>query len=214
MGNITSDGQLATDELKFLPKNHNEFPDLLLRSGDLLFNRTNSAELVGKSAVYMGSPLPCSFASYLIRVVLVPGCHPRFVAACINSSYGRAWIKAVVNQQVGQANVNGTKLQAFAIPLPPLDEQERIVAAVDEVFSNSQAAQTTVVTDLVRADRLRQSILKRAFDGKLVPQDPNDEPASVVLERTRAQRATQIPTDQRGRSRRQKTKAQSAQEAK
>lgn len=188
MGNIV-DGRLETGELKFLPPEHHEFPDLLLSHGDLLFNRTNSAELVGKSAVYKGQPAPCSFASYLIRVRPAAGFAPDFLAYYLNSSHGRAWIRSVVSQQVGQANVNGSKLRALRIPLPPGAEQRRIVAEMERRLSVIEELETSLDHCVKRADRLRQSILKRAFEGKLVPQDPNDEPASVLLERIRADRA-------------------------
>ncbi len=188
MGNI-QDGSLDLGNLKYLPEDHDEFPDLLLRDGDLLFNRTNSAELVGKSAVYHGSPNPCSYASYLIAVRTVCGCNPEYVCYYLNSWYGRAWIASVVSQQVGQANVNGTKLQALVFPLPPEAEQSQIVAEVELRVSNIAAADAQVDTNAKRAACLRQSILKRAFDGKLVPQDPNDEPAEKLLERIRQERA-------------------------
>ena len=118
MGNIAG-GQLQLDDLKFLPATHDEFPKLLLHSGDVLFNRTNSPELVGKTAVYSGHPTPCSFASYLLRIKLV-GYEPKLLSSYINSSHGRAWVASAVSQQVGQANVNSTKLKAFRIPVPPL----------------------------------------------------------------------------------------------
>jgi type I restriction enzyme S subunit len=188
MGNLTGDGRLDVAKLKYLPKNHDEFPGLLLDEGDLLFNRTNSAELVGKSAVYAGNPSPCSFASYLIRVKTVRGCDSRYVALCLNSDLGRTWIKSVVSQQVGQANVNGTKLQAFVFPMPPQSEQSRILAEVERRLSIIDEHEVLVEKDLIRADRLRQAILREAFAGKLVPQDPNDEPASALLERIHAER--------------------------
>src|SRR6185437_2120857 len=100
MGNIV-DGDLDLTTLKYLPDSHEEFPRLLLRPGDLLFNRTNSPELVGKTAVFKGRPEKCSFASYLIRVRLASGCMPEFVSAFINSVFGRKWVKSVVTQQVG-----------------------------------------------------------------------------------------------------------------
>ena len=74
-------------------------------------------------------------------------------------------------------------------PLPPLAEQHRIVAEVERRLSLIQQAEATVEASLARAGRLRQSILKQAFSGKLVHQDPDDEPASVLLERIRAERA-------------------------
>jgi len=169
MGNLTSDGRIDSDELKYLPRDHDDFPALLLDSGDLLFNRTNSAELVGKSAVYSGNPNPCSFASYLIRVKMLPGCDSRYVALCFNSILGRAWIKSVVSQQVGQANVNGTKLQAFAIPLPPKHEQARILAEVERRLFLVDKQEALIDEELVRAPRLRQAILKKFFCGGLIP---------------------------------------------
>ncbi|HSL06016.1 MAG TPA: N-6 DNA methylase, partial [Nitrospiraceae bacterium] len=158
MGNI-EDGRLRLDSLKYLPKNHDEFPQLFLREGDILFNRTNSAELVGKTAVYKGKPDPCSFASYLIRVRLMQGCAPDFLAYFINSVFGRAWIGQVVSQQVGQANVNGTKLQALAIPVPPLDEQGQIVAEVERRLSVIDELEATVEANLQDPVKLRRLIV-------------------------------------------------------
>ena len=164
MGNI-QDGALVFHDMKYLPQDHDEFPKLLLAPDDLLFNRTNSAELVGKTAVFKGTPRPCSFASYLIRVRFVDGCLPPFVAAYINSSYGRQWVKSVVTQQVGQANVNGAKLQALTVLLPPSAEQARIVAEVDRRLSLVREVDAEVDTDLKRAERLRQATLQGAFAG-------------------------------------------------
>lgn len=187
MGNIQKGG-IDLDSLKYLPLDHSEFPDLLLEDGDLLFNRTNSPELVGKTAVYRSQISPCSYASYLIAVRLSAQCVPEFVAAFINSAYGRQWVKSVVTQQVGQANVNGTKLAALAVPLPPLAEQKEIA----DMLSSQQyplAGQDAAVSYGLRlAAAQRKSLLKVAFAGQLVPQDPNDEPARHLLARIRAAR--------------------------
>lgn len=188
MGNIV-EGNLVFDNLKYLPENHDEFPDLLLVSGDLLFNRTNSVELVGKTAVYKGYPSPCSYASYLIRVRFCRDVEPNFVSFFINSVYGRAWIRTVVSQQVGQANVNGTKLKNLAVALPPFAEQKKLVSEVERIFSIMFESESLMQRELNRAQALRQSILKCAFEGKLVPQDPNDEPTSVLLERIKDEKA-------------------------
>jgi type I restriction enzyme, S subunit len=175
MGNIL-EGRLCLDKLKYLPETHDEFPELFLEPGDLLFNRTNSPELVGKTAVYKGNPSPCSFASYLIRVCFINGVDSNFINYFINSNFGRKWIKSVVSQQVGQANVNGTKLQALSLPLPPFLEQKEIVTEVENKISIIDDVEKEVDINLARADRLRQSILKKAFSGKLVPHDEIDEP--------------------------------------
>jgi type I restriction enzyme S subunit len=200
MGNIV-DGGLDLRELKFLPSAHKEFPALLLQPGDLLFNRTNSAELVGKAAIYHGSPTPCSFASYLICVRRLDDVESGWICHTINSLHGRLWIASVVTQQVGQANVNGTKLKAFAVPLPPLAEQRALLSLMDELFSKCEVTQASVGIELRRLSRLRQSILKWAFEGKLVDQDPADEPAEKLLDRIRSERAIAAPTKKsRGRA--------------
>ena len=190
MGNI-QDGRIDLSRLKHLPKKHEEFPELFLEPGDVLFNRTNSPELVGKTAVYKGNPNPCSYASYLIGIRSVIGWEPDILAYFINSSLGRAWIASVVSQQVGQANVNGTKLAALAFPLPPAREQREVVKSVEEQISSLDQTGKDSEALIVRSARLRQSILKRAFEGKLVPQDPTDEPAGELLARIRAERAAQ-----------------------
>jgi type I restriction enzyme S subunit len=168
MGNLV-DGKLDLGNLKYLPSGHGEFPDLFLEHGDVLFNRTNSAELVGKTAVYRGVPKPCSFASYLIRLRL-EGAMSEWLSYYLNSPFGRSQINAVVSQQVGQANVNGTKLKAFQIPLPPLAEQRRIVAKIEELFSELDAGEESLRRARRQLGVYRQSLLKQAFEGKLTEQ--------------------------------------------
>ncbi len=177
MGNIVS-GKLDFSQLKYLPVDHDEFPDLLLSAGDVLFNRTNSAELVGKTAVYRGAPAPCSFASYLIRLRLT-GVLPDWVSLYLNSPFGRACINEVVSQQAGQANVNGTKLKGFTIPLPPLDEQKRIVAKIEELFSELEAGEESLRVARRQLGVYRQSLLKQAFEGKLTAQWRTQNPAKL-----------------------------------
>ena len=96
------------------------------------------------------------------------------------------------------------------VPLPPLVEQEQIVAEVERRLSILQEVEAEVEANLKRAARLRQSILKRAFEGKLVPQDPADEPASELLARIKAQRERNAPIKRRkrGRAREEPTEAQ------
>ncbi|MGO6830251.1 restriction endonuclease subunit S [Rhizobium ruizarguesonis] len=196
MGNLQG-GDLDFSSLKFLPSEHPEFPELLLQSGDLLFNRTNSAELVGKTAVYLGMPRQASFASYLIRIKAC-GMNPQLLSAYINSAIGREWVASVVNQQVGQANVNGTKLRCLGVPVMPTGEQEELLQRILSAFSwiDRLASEATNGRKLI--DHLDRAVLAKAFRGELVPQDPADEPASVLLERIRADREA-APKAKRGR---------------
>ena len=85
--------------------------------------------------------------------------------------------------------ITGNQLKKVIIPFPPLIEQNNIVIKIEQILSNIEGAETVLESELKRAQSLRQSILKRVFEGKLVPQDPNDEPASVLLERIKAEKA-------------------------
>ncbi|EHR41524.1 restriction endonuclease subunit S [Alishewanella jeotgali] len=187
MGNI-QDGKLDYSNLKYLPVDHKEFPDLLLNNGDLLFNRTNSAELVGKSAVYRDIGKPVSYASYLISVTFTEHFLPEIAAHYINSVLGKKWLAEVMNQTAGQANVNGTKLGELAIPLPPFAEQLALIQGITNEFDSIDRQIEATALGLKQSEAQRKNILKSAFSGQLVSQDPNDEPASVLLEKIKRER--------------------------
>lgn len=170
MGNYDEFGKQTDSIYKYLPKDHKEFPELLLKDGDLLFNRTNSAELVGKTMVYSDQfPSPCSYASYLIRARFdEKKVNSKYVMYILNSLIGKSWIKKVVNQQVGQANVNGTKLKNFTFYLPSIDEQNSAVSLIENGFSIIDTNLETINQMIKKSDSLKQSILRQAFEGKLV----------------------------------------------
>jgi type I restriction enzyme S subunit len=184
MGNI-QESRIVMDSLKFLPRGNPGIASLMLEDGDLLFNRTNSAELVGKSAVYKEALGPATFASYLIRCRFADGANPDWANLVINSSIGRSYIASVVSQQVGQANVNGTKLARMPIPFPALSEQDEILAAVAEHALLIKRLKESIQIGLDHTKLLRESILSAAFTGRLVPQDPEDAAASVLPEQIR-----------------------------
>lgn len=191
MGNL-QEGAIDYKSLKYLPKDHREFPDLLLSDGDLLFNRTNSAELVGKTAIYRDIGKPCSFASYLISVSFCDFYLPDLAAYFINSTYGKAWLPKVINQTAGQANVNGTKLGELAIPVPPRGEQAEIAKRVR--FSQAKISEqaNSISFELQAAEAQRKNILMDAFRGKLVPQYIAEQSAVVLLEGIRMKRAEKM----------------------
>ena len=189
MGNI-QDGKLDFEDLKYFPEDWPQFNKFVLQDGDVLFNRTNSAELVGKTAVYKTHHPKALFASYLIRVEVNDNLYlPDILSFFINSFYGRKYIASVISQQVGQANVNGRKLSSMPMPLLSILEQQKIVEEIEQRFSVADEIEKTVEHALKQAERLRQSILKRAFEGKLVPQNPDDESASILFERIKAEKA-------------------------
>jgi type I restriction enzyme S subunit len=139
----------------------------MLRKGDILVNRTNSAELVGKCAVF-DLETDFAFASYLIRLRLdTANANPRLVASYINSPAGRAYMFAERKQMTGQANVNATKLKALPITLPPLPEQHRIVADLDALQNQVDSLKRLQAETATEIDALLPAILDRAFKGGL-----------------------------------------------
>jgi biotin operon repressor len=130
-------GKLIFDNLKKVPADIKDLPRLLLKKYDLLFNRTNSYDLVGKTALFELDSNKYSFASYLIRVSLfIDYVSPYFINFSLNSKYFREnQIEQQITQQCGQANFNGTKLRNSLVPIPPLSEQHSIVAKVDQFMT-------------------------------------------------------------------------------
>lgn len=118
----------------------------------------------------------------------------QLIVFAINSQTVRNQI-VHITKGVAQQKVSLDRFSTIAIPLSPLDEQQQIVGEVEEKLSQIDAAETQIEHGLLRAARLRQSILKQAFEGKLVPQDPNDEPASVLLERLQSIRSGHESSD-------------------
>ena len=109
-----------------------------------------------------------------------------YVNHALNSDPTRRRTASLIHG-IGRPRLNLTEIKSISVPLPPLAEQEQIVAEVERRLSVVAETEAQVEADLKRAERLRQSILKQAFAGKLVPQDPEDEPAGVLLERIRSQ---------------------------
>jgi type I restriction enzyme, S subunit len=166
MGNIQN-GRLDTTDLKYLHLPAKDRPRLLLKRGDVLVNRTNSAELVGKCAVFDVDE-EFSFASYLIRLRLdQERADPRLVAALINSPLGRAFMLSEKRQMTGQANVNATKLKAFPLALPSLDEQRQVVTELDALQAKADTLRRLQGQAGAELDLLMPSLLDRACRGEL-----------------------------------------------
>jgi len=166
MGDI-QDGKLDLKDLKYLhiaDKNRTRF---LLRKGDILVNRTNSAELVGKCAVFELND-DFGFASYLIRLRLdLDAADPKLVARYINSPIGRSYMFAERKQMTGQANVNAKKLKALPIALPSLTEQRRILAELDTMQAEVEKLKRLQAESTIELDALLPAILDKAFKGEL-----------------------------------------------
>ena len=181
------------DEVRYLLLPQQQLEGYFIDNGDILFTRYNgSLELLGVAGLVRGCTLPTLHPDKLIRVKTVLA-EPLslYIELASNVGSSRAYLESKARTTAGQTGISGSDIRQIPIPLPSLTEQEQIVAEVERHLSLINQLEITIEANLKRAERLRQSILREAFAGRLVPQDPTDEPASVLLERIRNERNNQ-----------------------
>jgi type I restriction enzyme, S subunit len=184
MGNIQN-GQIDWTDLVYT-SDKNEIEKYKLNPGDVLFNRTNSPELVGKTAIYSGEQL-AAFAGYLIRINNFEELQSEYLNYCLNTPYAKEFCLQVKTDGVSQSNINAQKLGKFEVPFCSKEEQHEIVRRVEALFKIADQIEERYKKARTYVDKLTQSILAKAFRGELVPQDPNNEPASELLKRIKAE---------------------------
>ena len=177
------DGTVNWDNVPFTTTTD---PDTyLLKTGDIVFARTGAT--VGKSFLITETPFPAVYASYLIRIRLIGDLPSEYIYQFFNSAcyWSQITDKSV---GVGQPNCNGTSLKELFIPLPPLNEQVKIIPIVETLLDYVKriGLERTELLSILSATKSK--ILDLAIRGQLVPQNPDDEPASVLLERIRAEK--------------------------
>ena len=202
-------GSLDLDEIHKIELFSGELDKLRLFSGDLLIVEGNgSPSQIGRMAIWKSEIEDCVHQNHIIRARLQGELIPRYVESYWNSPIGGSEVSKVASSTSGLYTLSVSKVGVLPVPLPPLAEQRRIVAEVERRLSVIQQAESIVEANFIRAERLRQSILKQAFSGKLVPQDPNDAPASELLERIRLERETaQVAANPKDRTKGRRVKS-------
>ena len=186
MGNLQN-GDIDWSDLVF-SSNEVEIKKFKLTPNTVLFNRTNSPELVGKTAVYRGER-EAIFAGYLIAIQNVPQILSTYLNLMLNSPFLRHHCLTVKSDAVSQSNINATKLAEFPIPLCSQIEQKKMVSLIEPNLDEIRKKMDRQKESLGSLYEFEQSILSKAFRGQLVPQDPRDEPASVLLKRIQQEKA-------------------------
>ena len=177
------EGKVNWDTVPFTKTNE---PDkYTLHINDIVFARTGAT--VGKSFLITKLPYESVYASYLIRIRLIGNVSPQYIYQFFNS---RCYWEQITGKAVGvgQPNCNGTALKELFIPLPPINEQKQIVPTAESLLKYADAISNEEEQLINLISSAKSKILDLAIRGKLVPQDSNDEPASVLLERIRAEK--------------------------
>jgi len=197
-----SEGIINHDDLKYADLEEKEISDLCLMPGDILLIRSNgSVSLVGKTALVKKTEKGFAYAGYLIRVrpnhdLVIP----EYLDFCLSSYDLRMQIEIPARSTSGVHNINSKEVQNLKIPLAPLVEQKEIVRKILNLYNEIDRLESIFSKSLLEHNQLDQSILAKAFRGELVPQDPNDEPANLLLERIRAERERLGNSTKRGKA--------------
>ena len=181
--------ELRLDEIKEIGVTTAEARKVRLEAGDLLIVEGNgSLEQIGRVASWNGSIKDCGHQNHLIRSRCFPSANHSFILMFLLSPQGREQIEKQAASTSGLHTLSVSKVHALSVPLCSLPEQQEIVRLLDEQFEVIEQNEHEIGAALKRSAALRQSILKKAFTGHLVPQDSTDEPASALLERIRSER--------------------------
>lgn len=179
MGNLRQ-GEIDWSDLAY-SNDSDDIEKYKLFSGDVLFNRTNSAALVGKTAIYRGEH-PAIYAGYLIKLDYD---HDKIIGDYLNYALNtldaKKYCNSVKTDGVNQSNINAKKIGAYSFNVPSIPEQEKIVSVIQKLLSKEQQAKEAAEAVLDQIDLMKKSILARAFRGELGTNDPSEESAVELL---------------------------------
>lgn len=176
------------DDLIYVPLHYVKNEEKLLRPGDILISMANSLELVGKVAFVHTLREQATFGGFISAIRANAKIIPSYLFYFLKQASIQEEIRSTASRSVNIANLSLGKISQIKILVPPLDEQRRIVAKLEAVLAQTRAARTVLERVPVLLKVFRQSVLAAAFRGELTERDPNDEPASVLLGRIRAER--------------------------
>lgn len=182
-------GYLDLSEVKTIQATQRDIEELSLMNGDVLFNEGGDRDKLGRGWVWRSEISECIHQNHVFRMrPFLAGLQPELISHQGNT-FGKLWFQNAGKQTTNLASINMGMLRAFPVPVAPADEQAEILEQIRTQFES--LAQQERATDLAmkQSTAQRQNILRAAFTGQLVPQDPSDEPASVLLARIRAERA-------------------------
>lgn len=163
MNNITYSGKWDFSSLKYIELDEKDKEKYLVYTGELLFNRTNSKELVGKTAVFRRDK-PMAFAGYLVKLFTDSPATSEYIAAHLNSPYGKAFLFNMAKSIVGMANINAKEVQRIPILIPPMELQEQYA----EIVKRHEDLREIQSKSKEQLNNLFNTLMQKAFKGELV----------------------------------------------
>jgi len=159
MNNITYQGEMDFTDLKYIDLADKDLDKYLVHQGEVLFNRTNSKELVGKTAVYREKE-PMAYAGYLIRLIPNEKANGEFISAFLNSPYGKKLLRNMAKNIVGMANINAQELENIDIYIPPITLQNKFA----EIVKKTEEQKQLVRKAIDETQYLFDSLMSEYFD--------------------------------------------------
>ena len=184
MGNLQN-GEIDWSNLMYTD-DKDDIEKYLLKKGDVLFNRTNSPELVGKTSIYRGE-YPAIYAGYLIKLDYGKDIIGEYLNYMMNSTKAKHYCYTVKTDGVSQSNINAKKIGAFEIPVPTIEEQQEIVNILDKLLAKYNKIKN-VEQQLEKIELLKKAILAKAFRGELGTNNPDEESAENLLKEILAEK--------------------------
>jgi len=171
-------------EMNFTPT---EYEVYRLKPNDILLNEGQSKELVGRPAIYRDEVPGACFTNTLVRFQASTGCDPEYALFVFRHYFWNGRFQEIATITTNIAHLGAGRFAEVEFPLPGIEEQVQIVLRANELLTSAEKQSEEIDRSLRFAETLRRSILSYAFSGNLVPQDPDDEPASELLARIRAE---------------------------
>ena len=163
---------------------------LVLQHGDMLFNEGGDRDKLGRGWVWEGQIENCIHQNHVFRARLANGGFDPYFISMHANTWGQRWFERHGKQTTNLASINLATLKSFPVPAPSLKDQQAVVAELRSISMSGERLRTDLERGKRHSRTLRRSILSKAFSGQLVPQDPSDEHASLLLERIAASRST------------------------